>query len=753
MSKTKKILIKSTDEITDIIRYISEVKADNVLLTFIEDSDILISPINLNVIQYKTDELKKPLIVQIIDNPAGVRNSLESDIVIYNSSGKVPDDKWGEAISAMKKRRKGQKGVDVNLPTPVEETEIELGQDEQFQENVIDLTTEEEGVSNPKDDPKNDSTNEEEINSEPTNLNKDQNQIEIVDNASTYTQEKPADAVEVEEESFSERINSALEKSKENIKKKKSEPKIVEQGGIAFGVGSDINHELDSQSDSDKVEGELFNEGLEVEKKKKEPSIIGKDFHMPSTRTDLDLDLHEHSSDNSDIHLDKINGKNSIMEKIKNIFALILGLPFIALGFIKNFFGKGKDTNRLRNSNSNMLSSSKINPNTYYKIGIGLLILGIISYVVVYNFFPKVNMNIYVESKTLSSSTTFTGSPDIEEFSIENKEMPIRSEDVEVSASSTGEATGEGSTGEKARGVVSVQCFLGTPTSIPAGTVLSFGNRAFTTDSDLELSCPDTVTVSITAADIGPEFNVDILGSSFSIAGYSATEVQAQNTNFQISGGTKDEFTVVAQADIDAIVEDLRLQLRNEALSEINDLSQDGWEVIEDSIDVTVDDEIETDVNPGDQAEFINVSLKGSASGLLFNSQEFAQFSKDILESENGTDFSSPYAMVSLDQDTSQEIEIKSVNDEEVIIEFNVSTQAKINVDESAIAKDLSNKDWEEGLIMINDFDFTSKPTAIGFSPTWMPNFMWHFPRSTARINIVTKEVTTEIQSSLNLNQ
>ena len=73
--KITKIVIGKEDELTDIVTGILDSQNERILVTFAEESDLLISPINLKVILETADERDKSIIAQIIKNPTGIRNA------------------------------------------------------------------------------------------------------------------------------------------------------------------------------------------------------------------------------------------------------------------------------------------------------------------------------------------------------------------------------------------------------------------------------------------------------------------------------------------------------------------------------------------------------------------------------------------------------------------------------------------------------------------------------------------------------
>lgn len=105
----EKIIISPEDELVDVLKEVEGTKANRIILTFAESSDLLISPINLKVIQDSADDLKKPLIALIIQNPIGVRNAKEAGMTVTESSGSIIDTFWEQSQQNMDDRIKFKK--------------------------------------------------------------------------------------------------------------------------------------------------------------------------------------------------------------------------------------------------------------------------------------------------------------------------------------------------------------------------------------------------------------------------------------------------------------------------------------------------------------------------------------------------------------------------------------------------------------------------------------------------------------------
>ena len=102
----EKIVVEPSHELTDLVRAIHKSNAERIILTFTEHSDILISPINLKVLNETAEREGKLLITQIIQNPTGIRNSLLAGIkAIDTPSNPTPED-WEEAAEMLEKKKK-----------------------------------------------------------------------------------------------------------------------------------------------------------------------------------------------------------------------------------------------------------------------------------------------------------------------------------------------------------------------------------------------------------------------------------------------------------------------------------------------------------------------------------------------------------------------------------------------------------------------------------------------------------------------
>jgi len=129
---TSKIVIDNTHELTDLVREIHKNKAERLVLTFTEHTDLLISPINLKVLSEAAQREGKLLIAQIIQNPTGIRNAKLAGIKTIDTPSNPTDYEWEEAselILAKKREKLERKKI-------LENVVIESDQKEVFEEKV-----------------------------------------------------------------------------------------------------------------------------------------------------------------------------------------------------------------------------------------------------------------------------------------------------------------------------------------------------------------------------------------------------------------------------------------------------------------------------------------------------------------------------------------------------------------------------------------------------------------------------------------
>jgi hypothetical protein len=379
-------------------------------------------------------------------------------------------------------------------------------------------------------------------------------------------------------------------------------------------------------------------------------------------------------------------------------------------------------------------------------IGISIVVLAILVGLIFFSTGVVAKVKIYVEAKEVEIEQNFEGDENIKEIDFEEFKIPVKTETVEKARSTNVTATGTAFRGEKATGVVNITYLcpdeVGESLEIPAGTSLTSGGLSYILDSAVSVECNIPVEKSITAIEVGEEYNL-AAGKMFAIQGYSTNQVFGLNSS-ALTGGSKEEYTVLSKADVDAAVEDLKKLAIEEGEQELKDLTG-NWKIIEDSIiSKVVPDSIDTEVAIGAEADTVNVSIKTESKASYFLNDGFDEGVANLLtekaKEENLFETEGDWDL-ELDEEIEKEISVVESNAEGITIKLTAKGVVKPKVDKERILEDLKGKNWEEGNEYIQSLSFSEKDALVDFVPEWFPEWLKSFPGRQGGIIIEVAEV------------
>lgn len=307
-----------------------------------------------------------------------------------------------------------------------------------------------------------------------------------------------------------------------------------------------------------------------------------------------------------------------------------------------------------------------------------------------------------------------------------NKEVRATTSELKKDDSETVEATGEKNNGKKASGSVtmnSTKCApdLGQPSSVPAGSTLSFNGVTYTTKSATSFnSSPSSASGSCATYDSNdptsiaaqsPGENANTSNSSFSVSGRS--DVDAQGS---ASGGTDKIVKVVSDVDVKKAKERLNSK-QNTAQDELEkQLSQDGFTAVEDSFDAG---NTAYSVNPsvGSESNEVTVTSKTTYKMLGINTEDIKKAIEEEVKSqqeEGGTNQS-----ILSDGLNAANFKILSESDDTAIITMETTVVVGPDVDEQAIKAQIEGKKDGEAEGILNGISgFTD--AQVELSPFWV---------------------------------
>ncbi len=376
------------------------------------------------------------------------------------------------------------------------------------------------------------------------------------------------------------------------------------------------------------------------------------------------------------------------------------------------------------------------------------ILVGLIAFIY-YKTAPLVRIRIYTESREVSIEKIFTGDPNIKEINFDDLKIPIKEETVEKERSTTVKATGIAYKGEKATGKIVITykkdegCTGVEPITLTAGTVvISNDGKYFKLDSPLTLQCSLTpVEASITANEIGKEYNL-ATGTSFSVQNYSKSEVYAMAPK-ELTGGTKEEHTVLQQQDVNKAMEELKEIAISEGETELKDGSGGSWEIIQSSIKSEVDKKsIKTGVAIGAEAKETSLDLKVISKATYFLKEGFDQKLSELLtqEAQAKNLFETEKDLVlTLSDEVNKEITVVGNDGGKTRVKVVAKASVEPKVEKEEIIAELKGKKWEEGKNLLKKYIFSDKETEIVFEPENFPQALRHFPTRQGGILIELK--------------
>lgn len=632
----EKVVVKAKDELIDVVREISKTDAKRILISFIEDSEILISSINLKVLLDSADEKDALLVLQIPSNPTGVRNAKLADIPVIENPGMPSEEVWEDTREKYKKRREKSEKRNQEVPQ------------EYKSENIT---------------------------------------------------------------SFEERINSVLNKTKSGEQKReKVDEDEKSSAGIVIDKDITEKEEISFDDNEDLTKVDFMDVPYPVKRKsEKKINLISSMKGFLGNFKKKDKGKKEREKKIKPIKREKVEDKKNGKRDIKEVLI-------------------------------------KIVPRLVIPLALVAILLGFLYYY----FAPYADVTIFIQSKPVEVEKVFTGSENINEIDFEELKIPIKSESVTKSVSDTVTATGTAFRGNNATGRVTISYIkpggcsdADEPITLSEGVQLSTDGKNYTLTGSATITCNNYSVVGAEAVEVGEEYNI-ASGKYFSVTGYDSKVFGINSSAF--TGGSKEEYTVLSQQDVNGKVEELTKIATEEAKRALQEIGG-GWEIIDSTVKSSVKEgSIESAVSIGTETTTSDISLEVEASAKYYYTQGVdsglndllteAAVSQNLFESSEGLD-------LKLKGDIEKDLSV-SEEDGEVKVTLTASSSVEPSVDKEEILNTLSGMKWDEGVDYLNNLSFTSKSPIIKYTPERIPTNVRRFPSRQGKIKLVIEEDTIE---------
>ncbi len=400
-------------------------------------------------------------------------------------------------------------------------------------------------------------------------------------------------------------------------------------------------------------------------------------------------------------------------------------------------------------------ATGKIGPKLV-KLLIPVAVAAVVVCAFIYWYLPEVVVSLKVESIPVDYTGEVTAAITAESANIDAALIPAKVETVKRSGSENADATGTASRGETASGNVTIYNKTSDDITVASGTVLSNGGLEFVLQADVAVpKRPDPIGMgsasgSVVAAAIGTDYNI-VAGTELTVGTYALGEMSATNPT-AFTGGTKEDYKIVTQEDIDKLADKIKERLYTEAKDELSRKNQNSkWVFIETSIQNKVDGDVKPDVAAGSERTSFNVSLDTISTALYYDSNSMDELIQQKLLAS--LDDSSNLNGLTLANDIDKEITIKSASVEQgnVILSVVVSGFVMPQLDATSIEHSLQGLSWTESLKSLRQIDYLTGDPSVDFYPSWFPNFAKRMPSRKGRITVNIENVApTEPQQATN---
>lgn len=262
---------------------------------------------------------------------------------------------------------------------------------------------------------------------------------------------------------------------------------------------------------------------------------------------------------------------------------------------------------------------------------------------------------------------------------------------IEVSEVGTkrGVASGKKLVGEKAKGTVTMYSAASAKTFAEGTAIASLEGLKFSLDREVTVASasdflsPATVTVTVTAMDIGDKYNLPV-NSRFSVGGLSTQSYLAKNDS-AFSGGSSHEAVVVTKEDQDRLVATLSAELTEKANSDIA-AQLSGRTLLPNALVATVSKKrFSKDVDS--EAETLSLDLTMDFKGIVFAQSDLVA----LFAQKFAADIPSQYALRA--EEAVVEVKSAKVNkDGSVVISVGVREAMRPQIDLGALTAELAGK-------------------------------------------------------------
>lgn len=362
----------------------------------------------------------------------------------------------------------------------------------------------------------------------------------------------------------------------------------------------------------------------------------------------------------------------------------------------------------------------------------------LIGFGLAYWYLPKAEIIVAVSLQPLDREVEFVLDSSLTDIQDGSTRLPARVQEISVTGQKEISATGRRTVGERARGTVTIFNRTNSTRSFDAGTSLSVDNLTFTTDEAVTIASasarenpdfsmtiePSRANVSVTASDIGSEYNI-AQNTQLAVANFASESYVARAAN-EFSGGSSRQISAVSQQDHETLLDGLTQELNQELRNEIGELETATIRAVAVGQAQVEAESYSHDV--GDQASNVNLSM-----GLTQTVYTYDLTHVTLLAQQAAAD-SIPGSMRLQPNET--EVEIIGAESENGVIAITARVTLMLyrEIDQQSVAENLRGKTPSQAEAYLRTLpNYTAYQAE--FSPR-LPALIHTFPRQSQNITV-----------------
>lgn len=361
-----------------------------------------------------------------------------------------------------------------------------------------------------------------------------------------------------------------------------------------------------------------------------------------------------------------------------------------------------------------------------------ILTVLVIAFLFILSLNAKAKVEIFVNPKDEQKNASVTFSPN-GSTNLDENTLKVNLVSVNESGQTTINTSGKQDVGEKAKGTVTIFNNDTDSISLSSGTTITASSgQKFTLDSAVKVASasgdifsgtkPGTTDVKVTAAGIGPEYNLPS-GTKFTV-GSSTTAAGKNDSAF--SGGTKKSVTVVSKDDISKAEQELPKSLSEKAKGDLSQKVEDGFTLLPDFVNTDLSSE-DFSNKLNDQSDSLTLKANVSFNFISYKNSEMQDLVSRILNDPN-------FSLDKSDLNISAK-NLKVLKNKDISATLNIDAKLLPKIDNDLLSKQIAGESILKARNQITNINQVAD-TTITISPH-IPFLSNTLPKNPKNIQIV----------------